>query len=69
MHEIKLPEDDQPLRLTTIASWMGVSTKTIRREIDRGHLRSVKLRGLRVVLRRDFRAYWEDLKNGSLSHR
>lgn len=56
-----LPADDQPLRIATIAAWLGVADKTVRRRIDSGEIRSVKMGGLRVILRRDFKAYWEKL--------
>lgn len=56
-----LPEDDQPLRIKMIAEWLGVSDKTVRRLINHGHLKSVKMGGLRMVLRRDFKAYLQQL--------
>ncbi len=36
----------RPLRLDVIAEWLGVAVKTVRRLIDRGKLRSVKIGGL-----------------------
>ncbi len=56
-----LPEDDQPLRIKALAEWLGVSDKTVRRRIDSAAIRSVKMGGLRVVLRRDFKAYLQTL--------
>lgn len=56
-----LPEDDQPLRIKSIAEWLNVSDKTVRRLINHGKLKSVKMGGLRMVLRRDFRAYLQQL--------
>jgi excisionase family DNA binding protein len=57
-----LPEDEQPLRIKAIGGWLGVSDKTVRRRLDNGDIPSVKMGGLRVVLRRDLKAYWEKLK-------
>jgi len=56
-----LPNDDQPLRIKTVAAWLGVADKTVRRRIDSGEIRSVKMGGLRVILRRDLKAYWQKL--------
>ncbi len=56
-----LPEDDQPLRIRTVAEWLGVSEKTVRRRLDTLEIRSIKMGGLRVVLRGDFRAYWQKI--------
>jgi len=56
-----LPADDQPLRIASVAAWLGVADKTVRRRIDSGEIRSVKMGGLRVILRCDFEAYWEKL--------
>ena len=56
-----LPDDDQPLRIQTVAAWLGVADKTVRRRIDSGEIRSVKMGGLRVILRRDLKAYWQKL--------
>lgn len=56
-----LLEDDQPLRIKDVAKWLGVADKTIRRRIDSGEIKSVKMGGLRVVLQRDFKAYWQKL--------
>ena len=44
-----LPDDDQPLRIQTVAAWLGVADKTVRRRIDSGEIRSVKMGGLRVI--------------------
>jgi len=66
MNAAFLPEDDQPLRIKLIAEWLGISHKTVRRRIDSGAIKSVKMGGLRVVLRRDFKAYWQTLnQNGA----
>lgn len=59
-----LPADDQPLRIKDVADWLQVSEKTVRRRIDAGEIRSVKMGGLRVILRRDLRAYWDKIKGG-----
>jgi excisionase family DNA binding protein len=56
-----LPNDDQPLRIKTVAAWLGVADKTVRRRIDSGEIRSVKMGGLRVILRRDLKAYWQKI--------
>jgi len=56
-----LPNDDQPLRIKAVAAWLGVAHKTVRRRIDSGEIRSVKMGGLRVILRRDLKAYWQKL--------
>ena len=56
-----LPNDDQPLRIKTVAVWLGVADKTVRRRIDSGEIRSVKMGGLRVILRRDLKAYWQKI--------
>lgn len=61
MNAAQLPEDDQPLRIKVVAEWLGVGDKTVRRRIDSGEIKSVKMGGLRVVLRRDFKAYWQKL--------
>jgi excisionase family DNA binding protein len=62
MNSPLLPEDDQPLRIKTVAEWLGVSEKTVRRLIDHGKIVSVKIGGLRMILRRDFKAYLQQLK-------
>ena len=61
MNAAQLPEDDQPLRIKVVAEWLGVGDKTVRRRIDSGEIKSVKMGGLRVVTRRDFKAYWVKL--------
>ncbi len=61
MNALTLPEDDQPLRIKTIATWLGVSDKTVRRRIESEEIKSVKMGGLRVVSRRDFKAYLQKL--------
>jgi excisionase family DNA binding protein len=63
-----LPEDDQPLRIKTVAGWLGVGHKTVRRRIDSGEIKSVKMGGLRVIFRRDFKAYWQRLNLLGGSH-
>jgi excisionase family DNA binding protein len=63
-----LPDDDQPLRIKTVAEWLGVSERTVRRLIDRGELRSVKMGGLRVVLRRDLRDYMQKLNQAGANY-
>lgn len=64
MNAALLPEDDQPLRISVVAQWLGISDKTVRRRIDGGEIKSIKMGGLRVVLRRDFKAYWQKLNGG-----
>jgi len=61
MNATLLPDDDQPLRIKVVADWLGVSEKTVRRRIDSGEIESVRMGGLRVVLRRNLRAYWEKI--------
>jgi excisionase family DNA binding protein len=56
-----ISDDERPVRIKTIAEWAGVSQKTVRRWIDSGELKSVKMGGLRVVLPRDFREFWEKI--------
>ena len=56
-----LSDDDQPLHIKAVAAWLGVGDKTVRRRIDSGEIKSVKMGGLRVILRRDLRAYWQKL--------
>ena len=63
-----LPEDDQPLRIKVLAEWLGVADKTVRRRIDSGEIKSVKMGGLRVILRRDFKAYWQKLNQTGDEH-
>lgn len=63
-----VPEDDQPLRIKIIAMWLGVSDKTVRRRIEGEEIKSVKMGGLRVVLRRDFKAYLEKLNQSGGIH-
>lgn len=41
--------------------------QTVRRRLDAGEIRSVKMGGLRLILRRDLRAYWEKI-NGAAAH-
>jgi len=61
MNDAQLPEDDQPLRIKVVATWIGISDKTVRRRINSGEIESVKMGGLRVVPRRNLRAYWEKI--------
>jgi len=68
MNATLLPEEDQPLRIKVVAGWLGISDKTVRRRIDSGEIRSVKMGGLRVVLRSDFKVYWETLKQKGGQH-
>jgi len=53
-----LTEDEEPLRISTVADALHVSEKWVRRKIDSGEIKSVKMGGFRVVLRRDFKAFW-----------
>ncbi len=62
MNDSVLPEDDQPLRIKDVAAWLGVSDKTVRRLIDRLEISSVKIGGLRLILRRDIKAYMAKVK-------
>ena len=62
MNETLLSEDEQPFRIKTVAEWLGVSEKTVRRSIDHGKIASVKTGGLRVIRRRDFDDFWRKLK-------
>lgn len=59
-----LPDEYQPLHLKRIASFLGISVKSVRRMIDRGEMPSTKLNGFRVVIRRDFNAYLKRLRGG-----
>lgn len=68
MNTALLAEDDQPLRIKAIAECLGISEKTVRRRIDSLEIRSVKMGGLRVVLRRDFKAYWQKLNQVGGEH-
>lgn len=63
-----LPEDERPLRLNVIAEWLGVGVTTVRRLIDSGKLKSVKIGGLRMVLLRDFKAYLKNLSGEAQAH-
>lgn len=62
MNALLMPEDEQPLRIKTVAEWLGVSEKTVRRWIDQGKIASVKMGGLRVILRGAVKAYLQRLK-------
>ena len=44
-----MSEDERPLRIKTVAEWLGVSEKTVRRLIDHGEIVSVKIGGLRMI--------------------
>ena len=68
MNAAQLPEDDQPLRIKVVAQWLGVADKTVRRRIDSGLIKSVKMGGLRVILRRDFKIYWQKLNQDGGAH-
>jgi excisionase family DNA binding protein len=59
--DLLMPEDEQPLRIKEVAEGLRVSQKTVRRWIDHGKLISVKMGGLRVILRRDFNAFWKTI--------
>ena len=59
-----LPDDEQPMRIKEVAQWLGVDDKTVRRRIDGGAIKSVKMGGLRVIKRIDFKAYWKKLNGG-----
>jgi len=63
-----MPEDDQPLRINAVAEWVGVSDKTVRRLIDRGEIKSVKIGGLRMIRRGELKAYFERLNEAGGSH-
>jgi hypothetical protein len=64
-----LPSDDnQPLHLKWIAAFFGISVKSVRRMLDRKEMPSTKLNGLRVVIRSDFSAYLEKLKESRGAH-
>ena len=68
MSALLLPEDDQPLRIKVIAQWLGVADKTVRRRITCGEIKSVKMGGLRLVLRRDFKVYWQKISQSGGSN-
>lgn len=68
MNASLLPEDDQPLRIKTVAAWLGISDKTVRRRIDNLEIKSVKMGGLRVVLRRDLNDYWQKITQAGGEH-
>lgn len=65
--------DETPLygdtfTLAQVANVLNCSTRTVRREIDRGHLRSVLLgRNMRRVLEADLRAYIDEYR-GDVPH-
>jgi excisionase family DNA binding protein len=65
---LSLPEDDQPLRIKALAAWLGISDKTVRRRIENAEIKSIKMGGLRVVLRRDFKAYLQKLNGTGGAH-
>ncbi|MFZ4779947.1 MAG: helix-turn-helix domain-containing protein [Terrimicrobiaceae bacterium] len=68
MNAADLPDDDQPLRIKVVAQWLDVNPKTVRRRISSGAIKSVKMGGLRVILRRDFKAYWQQLTQSGGGH-
>ena len=68
MNAADLPDDDQPLRIKVVAKWLDVNPKTVRRRISSGVIKSVKMGGLRVILRRDFKAYWQQLTQTGGEH-
>jgi len=63
-----IADDERPVRIKTIAEWAGVSERTVRRWIDSGQLKSVKMGGLRVVLPRDFREFWEKINQSKVKN-
>jgi len=64
-----LSEGDEPIRISEVAKTLNVSDKWVRRRIDSGELKSIKLGGFRVILRRDFKAFWQKLSGeGEVHH-
>lgn len=56
-----LLEDDEPIRISAIAECLHVSEKWVRRKINCGEMKSTKMGGFRVVLRRDFKEFWRKM--------
>jgi excisionase family DNA binding protein len=52
-------EGDRLLRIKEVAAYLRSSDKTVRRLIDDAKLRSIKLRGLRLVRASDLKALIE----------
>lgn len=63
-----LPDDERPLRIKAVATWLGVSDKTVRRRIDSEEIVAVKMGGLLVVPRRNLKAYWEKINQKGGQH-
>ena len=63
-----MSEEERPMRIKEVAGWLGISAKTVRRRIDSGEIESVKMGGLRVVPRRNFRAYWHRINQSGGQH-
>lgn len=63
-----LPEDDRPIRLDVVAEWLSIAVKSVRRLIDSGKLRSVKVGGRRMVFLRDLKAYLNSLHEENRTH-
>ena len=61
LHLLTVPANERPLRLEQVAEWLGVSTKTVRRQIESGKLRSIKVGGIRMVTGDAFQTYWNKL--------
>lgn len=60
---IQLLGGDRLLRIKEVAEFLRSSDKTVRRLIDDGKLRSVKLRGLRLVRASDVNALIQGATN------
>lgn len=58
----------QVVTLDWVANDMSVSRKTVTREADAGNLRTIKVRGRRLVLRKDYQTYLAGL-SGNGEHR
>jgi len=50
-----MPNGERMMRIGEVAQFLRMSDKTVRRMIDAGQLKSVKLRGLRLIR-------WSDLE-------
>lgn len=50
-----MPNGERMMRISDVAHLLRMSDKTVRRLIDAGRLRSLKLRGLRLIR-------WSDLQ-------
>ncbi len=51
----EMPNGERMMRISDVAHLLRMSDKTVRRLIDAGRLRSLKLRGLRLIR-------WSDLQ-------